>query len=164
MKKLYKEQLKSVLNGLREVPQKNPIAFEISRAIKIVTSKVEETEEKLSELKVDYLLRDAEGAYVVKPGVLEVIKTAQEQGVALVPEWSGYVVDGDAEAEKEYIDKGLEIVKQEVEIAFPSIDVQSKQVKVNDVKEKLIDVLSDHFTVDQLIFLEDLGILTHLDD
>lgn len=159
---IYSGKLREVYQKLVEIPQKNPIAFEVSRAIKLAESKLVDLNTKTESIMSEYLLRDETGSWVVKEEVLKKIELALGSGLKLQPNEKGFVVNGDKEREKEYFSKIDSLFDEVLEFKTIKVDVLEKTIKVDGELVKLVNLLSEYFGVDQINFLEEIGILVNL--
>ena len=75
------------------------------------------------------------------------------------------MVDGDQDVEFEYREKMRKLFNTEVPFKLKAVDASTKMIKVGEdgATQKLISCISDYFEVDQIILLEDLGLLTGLE-
>lgn len=162
--KTYNEGLVQMLGMLKGLPQKNPLAFEISRGIKKVEEALVKFEDEKSDIMTDFLLVDVNGNWVVNESVAKSLEEAAKKGKQLVPTVFAYVVDGNKIREFEYKEKMGKLINEEQIFNFKSVDAKAKLVKVGELKEPLINILSEYFESGQINFLEKIGILTGLDD
>lgn len=154
--KIYNEDLQIVLSSLTKLEQKNPIAYEISRAVKATQGAIEKFNEAKSKVMEEHLLRDADGNYVLK----DEVKEAMAENDKIQPTVYSYEVEGD---EKAYQEALLDVFKADTGITFKSIDASKKMVQVDGKKEPLLEVISDYFGAGEIAFLEAVNILTGLD-
>jgi len=160
--KSYNSKLREVYQKLLGLPQKNPIAFEISRAIKSTESKLVEVGSQVDTIMGKFLLRNEAGDYIVKSETLKMIENAAREGLHLSPTEKGFIVDGDKESEKNYFRELDELLEQVTILDVIRVDIQEKTIRVDGQSFKLIDLLSEYFEVGQINFLEEIGILSNL--
>ena len=90
------------------------------------------------------------------------IDAAAKRGLRLIPTEFGYVIDGDDQAQFDYKEKMNKLLNTEVKLKVKYVDASKKTVKVGEERLPLLDVISDHFEIGQINFLEELGVLTGL--
>jgi len=160
--KIYKSNLPKMLEDVKSLPQKNPIAYEISRVLKAIEKEHDPFVRERSNLMSEYLLRDENGNWVVTEKTLKTMEIAAEQGLRLIPTEFGYEIDGDEDAEFEYKEKMNKLLNTEVDLGVKPVDASKKTVKVGEERLPLLDVISDYFETTQINFLEESGVLTGL--
>lgn len=162
--KFYNDSLGTIIGMLKGLPAKSPIAYEVSRAIKVVKEKLDSYEEKKDQIMADYLLRNEKGEYELSDSVKETIEAAASEGKQIQPTLFGLVVDGDKDREFEYKSAMLDLLNEEVKFDFKVVNAKTKTVLLEGgPKEPLIDCISTFFEVGQINFLEEIGILQGLD-
>jgi len=170
--KFYNQNLQGMVMELNQLPEKSPIAYEVSRFSKKVEKASEVFSELRQDLMSDYLLRDENGEWVPTDEVAEAIEKSKEgdPDAKVSPTEFGYIVASNANTSdkaidytKEYISKMNELYQIEIDITPPkSIDVNTKMIRVENEKIPLVECLSDYFGVNSINFLERVGILTGL--
>lgn len=160
--KLYKIQAIKIREELGKIPQKNPLAYEISRAIKVIDEEVASFTKERSDLMSIYLLRDEEGNWTITDQSKKVIEQGKENGLNLIPTEFGYIVDGDDDVEFEYKEKMNKLLNTEITLDIKGIDVSSKKVRVGEERLQLLEVISDFYEMNQINLLEKIGVLTGL--
>lgn len=162
--KFYNNSLGTLLAMLKGLPPKSPIAYEVSRALKVVAEKVEKYEEEKDQLMAEYLLRNEKGEYELNDLAKEQVEKAKSEGKNIQPTMFGLVVDGNEDREFEYQSALLDLLNREVNLKFKTVNAKTKMVLLEDgSKEKLIDCISNFFEVGQINFLEEVGVLQGLD-
>lgn len=162
--KTYNSDLAMILGGLTGLPQKSPIAFEVSRASKKVAAANVSFEESRLEIMLGYILRDEKGEFVINEETQRVIEEYEKKGQKVSPTVFGYVTEGSRERKLEYIEVMNGLLNSEVVLNLRSVNASTKLIKTEEGKLLLIDCLSDYFESGQINFLEEIGILTGLDD
>lgn len=156
--KIYNEDLELFLGMLKGLPEKNPIAFELSRAMKSGAKAYEAFNENKEGILANFLLRDEEGKWVLSD---EATKALEKDPKARVTIFDYVAEEG---KEDEYRTALVELFKAEADITLKSVNATEKMVKLEDgTKEPLIEVISDYFGSGQITFLENVNILTGLD-
>jgi hypothetical protein len=160
--KIYKMQIVKIHEELMQISQKNPLAYEISRAIKSLDAEILTFQKERSDLMSSHLLRNEDGNWIIAEESQKVIDQAKEKGLNLIPTEFGYIIDGDEDAEFDYKEKMSELLNTEVVLEIKAIDVEKKKVKVGEERLPLLEVISDFYEMNQINLLELIGVLTGL--
>ena len=156
--KVYNEDLPVFLKVVGGLEQKNPIAYEISRAVKNAREAFEKFGEDKGDLMAEYLIRDEDGGYVLKE---QAAKAISENEGAQPTVFSYETEEGKNE---EFTSKMVDLLKSEVDLKIKSVNVKTKMVKIDGgTKEPLVECLSDYFGTQDIAFLEATNIIVGLD-
>ena len=157
-------QLPGCVQVLAQLSTMNPISFEISRAHKKFDAVSTEYQEAEKELLNEYVVVDEKGNFELKKTTAAKIEDAQKKGFNVAPTIEGFVMKDDSKFE-EFSKKHKELRSTKVEVKVMAVNAKTKIVSVEGEGQKpLLEVLSKYFTSGQILSLEDMGILTNLDD
>jgi hypothetical protein len=162
--KIYSDSLNYLYGILKGLPQKSPLAYEISRATKLVGERIEEFDEQKTSLMEEYLLRTEDGRYQINDTTKAALEEAAKEEKQLPISVFDFVVDGDEDYKFEYEEKMLELLNEEQTFNFKKVNASKKNVVLeNGDKVCLIECISNFFEAGQINFLESVGILEGLD-
>lgn len=157
-------QLSGCVNLLAQLQEMNPISFEISRAHKKFDIALTEFSESEQQLFNEYLVVDEKGKFELKKETAEKIVEAQSKGLQVSPTIEGFVMKPDLDF-SEFSEKHQELRLTKIDIKVMAVNARTKIVSVEGEGQKpLFEVLSKYFTSGQILALEEMGILTNLDD
>ena len=146
---IYNEDLLKVIGILKGIDQKTPLSLEISRALKQADKALEEAKESMNEIMESYAVRNEDGSFEIK-------KDASEPTTVF-----DYVIEDGKE--EEYKEAMTEVLLNEFNFNIKPVNASIKTVKVGEERQPLIDVISEYFSVGEINFLEEIGILQGLD-
>lgn len=152
------KQLDTVYSRLKSLPTKNPLSYEISRVIKQVVVSSKEFVENQLELMSTYLLTNEDGEYLLKEETKKAISEYKEKNIQVQPNAFGFIVSNE-ELEEEYHQKLQELFDTEVKLVSTPVVVDTKFVYINEEKLPLTEVLSNYFSSEDILFLEEIGLL-----
>lgn len=162
-KKFYNDSLNILVGFFKGLPQKSPIAYELSRATKLVQERLESFEESKSLLMESYLLRTEKGEYQLSKEAEEEIEKAKVLGSQVRLTVFSFVIEN-PDLVDEYREKMLDLLNQEVELKFRKVNASTKNISLETGERvRLIDCISNFFESGQINFLESIGILEGLD-
>lgn len=162
------EKIMFVLQGLKGLPQKSPLSFEISRATKVALPIAEQLEAEKGEIMSTWLLRDENGQHVINESTQKQIEEARAIGKVATPTVFAYIVDASTpkqleKKQEEYTEIMRAFLDKFHNLKIKGIDAKAKNVKYDKQTVPLISVLSEYFTVGQIDLLETIGLLVNLD-
>ena len=151
-------QLDILYSKLKSLPSKNPITYELSRVMKQVRDCSERFVESQKELMSQYLLTDKDGNYVLTESTKKSMSEYQKNGVEVQPNAFGFVCSEESK-QPEYHNKLKEVFDLEIELVKSPIKVDDRRVYINEERVPLGEVLSNYFSCEDILFLEEIGLL-----